>query len=207
MDKDKIKVGILCICLNPPYWNFAPEMLWGLDTFFLKHKDIRDKYEIEFMLWSDMPIESFKGKVFPFERTLNVGKPFEVSNNCSIYVIIDWHPVKAIVTSFLAIDPRNIWYVWDEAIQDDHLVSVLAQDIHSRLSLPSNNLQVRFYIIDQLAKMKIPNEQTKKSLNINNAAPRIVGRIVNDSSTIGSPNQNQIPDNNAPLPPKAVDNS
>ncbi len=108
----------------------------------------------------------FKGKVFPFERTLNVGKPFEVSNNCSIYVIIDWHPVKSIVTSFLAIDPRNIWYIWDEAIQEDHLVSVLAQDIHSRLSLSSFNLQVRFYIIDQLAKMKIPNEQTKKSESI-----------------------------------------
>lgn len=30
-------------------------MLWGLKTFFLKHKDIKDKYETEFMLWSDMP--------------------------------------------------------------------------------------------------------------------------------------------------------
>ena len=45
----------MCICLNPPYWTFANEMLWGLKTFFLKHKDIKDKYEIEFMLWSDMP--------------------------------------------------------------------------------------------------------------------------------------------------------
>src|SRR3990167_7497233 len=51
----KIKVGVMCICLNPPYWTFANEMLWGLKTFFLKHKDIKDKYEIEFMLWSDMP--------------------------------------------------------------------------------------------------------------------------------------------------------
>ena len=54
MDK-KIKVGVVCICLNPPYWSFAPEMLWGLDTFFLKHPSIRDKYETEFMLWSDIP--------------------------------------------------------------------------------------------------------------------------------------------------------
>ena len=30
-------------------------MLWGLDTFFLKHPSIRDKYETEFMLWSDIP--------------------------------------------------------------------------------------------------------------------------------------------------------
>lgn len=66
-DSPKKKVGILCICLNPPYWSFAQEMLWGLDTFFLKHSSIRDKYETEVMLWSDMPIDQFKGKVFPTE--------------------------------------------------------------------------------------------------------------------------------------------
>lgn len=64
---DKKKIGIVCICVNQNYWQFANEMLWGLDTFFLKHHSIRDKYETEFMLWSDMPIESFKGKVFPIE--------------------------------------------------------------------------------------------------------------------------------------------
>ena len=52
---DKLKIGIVCINLNPPYWQFAPEMLWGLDTFFLKHPSIKDKYETEFMLWSDIP--------------------------------------------------------------------------------------------------------------------------------------------------------
>ena len=57
----------MCIVLNPPYWQFAQEMLWGLDTFFLKHKDIKDKYDVEFMVWSDMSAESFKGKVFPTE--------------------------------------------------------------------------------------------------------------------------------------------
>lgn len=67
MEEKKIKVGIVCICLNPPYWEYAHEMLWGLDTFFLKHHSIRDKYETEIMLWSDMPIESFKGRVFPTE--------------------------------------------------------------------------------------------------------------------------------------------
>src|SRR3990167_4813466 len=68
MDK-KIKVGIVCIVLNKPYWQFAKEMLWGLDTFFLKHKSIKDKYETDFMIWSDMLIESFKGQVFPTEPT------------------------------------------------------------------------------------------------------------------------------------------
>ena len=64
----KIKVGILCICLNPNYWQFANEMLWGVNTFFLKHSAIKDKYTTEVLLWSDMPIENFPlGKVFPTE--------------------------------------------------------------------------------------------------------------------------------------------
>lgn len=51
----KIKVGILCICLNEPYWQFAKEMLEGLERYFLKHHDIKDEYEVQMMLWSDMP--------------------------------------------------------------------------------------------------------------------------------------------------------
>ena len=54
-EQKKIKVGVVCICLNANYWSFGPEMLWGLDTFFLKHPSIKDKYETEFMLWSDIP--------------------------------------------------------------------------------------------------------------------------------------------------------
>ena len=67
MNENKIKVGILCICLNQPYWIFAQEMVAGLNRFFLKHHTIRDKYETEIMLWSDMPETNFAGKVFPTE--------------------------------------------------------------------------------------------------------------------------------------------
>lgn len=52
-----IKVGILCIDLNPPYWPFAQDMINGLRRFFLRKHDIRDKYDVEVMLWSDMPEE------------------------------------------------------------------------------------------------------------------------------------------------------
>ena len=55
MEKQKIKVGILCITLNPPYWSFAHEMISGVNRFFLKHPSIKDKYETDIMLWSDMP--------------------------------------------------------------------------------------------------------------------------------------------------------
>lgn len=55
MTQDKVKIGVVCICTNQPYWQFAQEMLWGLDTFFFKHPLIKDKYQVEMMLWSDIP--------------------------------------------------------------------------------------------------------------------------------------------------------
>lgn len=65
---NKIKVGVLCICLNEPYWEFAKEMLEGLNRYFLKKHDIRDKYEVQMMLWSDMPdIQVQNLKIFPTE--------------------------------------------------------------------------------------------------------------------------------------------
>lgn len=54
---NKIKIGICCICLNPPYWEYANEMLWGLNTFFLKHPSIKEKYDVKLLLWSDIPTE------------------------------------------------------------------------------------------------------------------------------------------------------
>lgn len=55
MSDKKIKVGVVCICLNEPYWQYVKEMLEGLRMFFLKKHDIRDKYEVELMVWTDMP--------------------------------------------------------------------------------------------------------------------------------------------------------
>jgi hypothetical protein len=55
---DKKRIGIVCICLNPPYWQFGNEMLWGLNTFFLKHPSIKEKYDVKLLLWSDISEES-----------------------------------------------------------------------------------------------------------------------------------------------------
>ena len=55
MTQDKVKIGVVCITVNQPYWQYAQEMLWGLDTFFFKHPSIKDKYQVEMMLWSDIP--------------------------------------------------------------------------------------------------------------------------------------------------------
>src|SRR2546426_445113 len=70
MNQNKIKIGILCICLNRNYWEYVQEMLEGLNRYFLKKHDIRDKYEIKMMVWSDIPEDIFNPdlvKVFATE--------------------------------------------------------------------------------------------------------------------------------------------
>lgn len=62
MSEKKVKIGILCICLNPPYWEYVKEMLEGLERFFLKGNDIKEKYDVQMMLWSDMPETTYNVK-------------------------------------------------------------------------------------------------------------------------------------------------
>ena len=47
--KDRKKVAFVWICLNPPYWQFAADMLQGAREFFLPGHDT------DFFLWSDIP--------------------------------------------------------------------------------------------------------------------------------------------------------
>ena len=85
----KIKIGIVCICLNESYWQFASEMLWGLDTFFLKHHSIRDKYETEFMIWSDIPEEPAKIQQRLAEYMLSRGEAVSsVINQTDTHILI-----------------------------------------------------------------------------------------------------------------------
>ena len=108
----------------------------------------------------------FKGKVFPFEYDRNVGKPFEVSNNNVTGIIIDWHPAKPILVSYLQINPRNIWYVWNESSIEEKTVGRVAQEIRSKLSFPGFNVRVKKYIIDRIAKMEQVQETGQKAKDI-----------------------------------------
>ena len=66
MDKDikKLKIGLMCICLNEQYWEYAKNMIETANKFFLKNHDV------EYMLWSDMPDSySYGATVFPTEPT------------------------------------------------------------------------------------------------------------------------------------------
>ena len=87
---NKVKIGVVCICLNPPYWSFISEMLWGLDTFFLKHPSIKDTYETEFMLWSDIPEKPEEIQQRIAESFVRQGKAtISVINQESVEIITD----------------------------------------------------------------------------------------------------------------------
>ncbi len=58
----RLKIGIVCVCLNQPYWEFAKNMIEGTRKHFLTNHDV------EVMLWSDMPPEvNYGATVFPTE--------------------------------------------------------------------------------------------------------------------------------------------
>ncbi len=97
----------------------------------------------------------FKGKVFKeFDRNIHVREPFQITNDCMNYVITDWHPVKPIVTTFLSINAKQIWFVWDEVITDSHIVDNVAQEIWQKLSLVDHNIRIRKWLIDPIAKVQ-----------------------------------------------------
>ena len=61
-----MRIGVTCICLNQNYWPYAQELLWGLNTFFLKG------HQIDIHFWSDMPEGTLKGDnifIHPTEPT------------------------------------------------------------------------------------------------------------------------------------------
>lgn len=47
--KKKLKVALICICLNPPYWQYAQNMILGARQFFLPG------HQTDILFWSDMP--------------------------------------------------------------------------------------------------------------------------------------------------------
>ena len=98
---------------------------------------------------------SFKGRVFePFAYDIHVKKPYEVSNANVTGVIVDWHPVKPIVISYIQINPNNIWYTWAENVIEDHIVGTVAQAIRATLTKPGFTVRVKKWIIDKIAQVE-----------------------------------------------------
>lgn len=54
---NKFKVAFVFICLNPLYWQYAPEMVNGAKRFFLPG------HQTEFFFWTDIPESGVKEKI------------------------------------------------------------------------------------------------------------------------------------------------
>lgn len=53
----KFKVAFVFICLNPLYWQYAPEMVRGAKQFFLPG------HQTDFFFWTDIPTDGVKERV------------------------------------------------------------------------------------------------------------------------------------------------
>lgn len=165
------KKGIFLLAMTPDYgsWTFSllknksnPDyMIQEMDALENPYmpKEQRERIlstmsEDQLMMRRKGMHIQFKGKVFPFNYEKHVGKPFTPSHDTTNYVIIDWHPAKPIVVSYLAIDARGIWYVFNESVVESHVVEHVVKDIQSKLTLPDCKLEVKKYIIDAIAQIE-----------------------------------------------------
>jgi len=96
----------------------------------------------------------FKGKVFPFEYNKHVGKPFIPDKETTIYVIIDWHPVKPVIITYLAINTKEIWYVFRESVINSHTIEDVSKEYYMKLTFPEYKLKPRKNIIDKIAQIE-----------------------------------------------------
>lgn len=61
MEKKKYKIGILLICLNPHYWEYAKTMIESANKFLLKD------HILEYLLWTDIPDTDYGCTIIPTE--------------------------------------------------------------------------------------------------------------------------------------------
>ena len=108
----------------------------------------------------------FKGKVFPFDYHKNVGRPFTPSRETTNYVIIDWHPAKPIIITYLAINMKNIWYVFKESVIEDHVVEKVAREYFQKITFPDYRLDIKKNIIDKIANIEQAQDKGYRAKSI-----------------------------------------
>src|SRR3990167_7172239 len=135
MSKDKIKVGILCICLNPPYWEFSKEMLEGLERYFLKGHDIKDKYSVEMMLWSDMPETNYNVKNLKIFNTEPVEWPLPTLLRYNLFLQQEEYIKNFDYLFYIDVDMKITDWIGEEILGDgltaaQHPMYALRQNLH-----------------------------------------------------------------------------
>ena len=153
---------------DPSYW--ICEEMDALENPFmpLEHRkkilSTLDADQLEMRRWGRHI--QMKGKVFPFTYNNNVGRPFQVNKESTIYVVIDWHPAKPIIITYLAINPKNIWYVFRESVIEDHVVEKVVKEYNSKLTLPDFKLEPKKTIIDKIANIEQASEKGYRAKSI-----------------------------------------
>ena len=108
--KKRFKVALVCICLNPPYWQYAKEMMEGVKKFFLPGHDT------DVLLWSDMPEDANYGAtVFPTEP---VEWPLPTLLRYSLFLQQEEKLKEYDYVFYCDVDMRFVNVVGDEILSD-----------------------------------------------------------------------------------------
>jgi len=105
------------------------------------------------------------GRIYKsFDRQVHIKKHEEVFDTGLFqtywhYRIIDYHQAKPWFVSYVAISPRNEWFVWNEMIAKHDLRHTLdlRDDIKAASIVDEDDVLNRMTLIDPLAKVKQPN--------------------------------------------------
>src|ERR1035437_693226 len=111
MDKDiKKKIGILCVCINSMYWEFAKAMIESARIHLLANHDV------EYMLWTDMPEEVNYGcKIFPTEA---VTWPYPTLLRYTLFLQQEEYLKKFDYLMYVDVDMLFVNTVGDEVLGD-----------------------------------------------------------------------------------------
>lgn len=138
MSEEKIKVGVVCICLNPPYWEFAKEMLEGLNRYFLKKHEIRNKYSVDMMLWSDMPETNFNVENLKIFETEPVEWPMPTLMRYHLFLQQEEYIQKFDYLFYIDVDMRITDWIDEDIIPlngglvaAQHPMYALRQNLHA----------------------------------------------------------------------------
>lgn len=101
--------------------------------------------------------KSFEKKihVVPFDKVWNA----DLFRNYWHFRMIDYHPAKPWYCSWVAISPKNEWFVWNELLgKHDFMTSIdLREQIKGESLLQEDHPFNRATLVDPLAKVKQPN--------------------------------------------------
>lgn len=62
----KLKIALLFVCINPPYWPYLRQIISDCDQYFFRNK--RDNVEVDYLAWTDLPEGTTYGAtVYPLE--------------------------------------------------------------------------------------------------------------------------------------------